>query len=318
MPQHWTLQQLRLFEAVARHRSFTRAAEESHLTQPAVSIQVKRLQDGIGVPLLEQVGKKLYLTRAGEEVYAAAADVIARLADLADTIADMQGRVAGPLRVGAVTSAKFFMPHFLGRFLRKHPDVQPLLRVSNGERVIERLAANEDDLVLMGQVQQGLAVAVHPFMDNILVPIAPPDSSLAGERQIPLESFAAQRFLMREPGSGTRSATERLFAEHDLEPATYMELGSSEAIKQAVMAGLGVSVQSTSSLTLELETGRLVALDVVGFPLRRTWYAVHPRGKRLSLTAATFLDFLVHEGAQTQDVCDGPSSAGRRRQTPTG
>lgn len=317
MIHRWTLQQLRLFEAVARHRSFTRAAEELHLTQPAVSIQVKRLQDGIGLALLEQVGKKLFLTRAGEQVYAAATEVVDRLKSLADTMADMKDRVAGPLRVGAVTSAKYFMPDFLGRFLREYPDVHPLLKVTNRERVVERLVANEDDLVVMGRVPQHMALSVHPFMDNVLVPIAPPEHQLAGKRRVPLRRFAAERFLTRELGSGTRASTERLFAEHGMAPATYMELGSSEAIKQAVMAGLGVSVQSTSSLALELETGRLVALDVVGFPLHRTWHAVHPRGKHLSLTAATFLDFLVREGAGWEILSVGaPAGRGRGEQVP--
>lgn len=298
MIHRFTLQQLRLFEAVARHRSFTRAAEEMHLTQPAVSIQVRRLQSAVGLPLIEQVGKKLYLTRAGEEVYAAAAEVVARLHGLADALVDMKGKVAGPLRVGAVTSAEFFLPHLLGRFLREYPDVQPVLKVTNRERVIERLRANEDDLVVMGQVPQDMALSVHSFMDNVLLPIAPVDHPFAGKRRIPLEAFAVERFLVREPGSGTRAATERLFAAHGLTPAVYMELGSGEAIKQAVMAGLGVSVQPAGSITLEVETGRLAALDVVGFPLHRTWHAVHPASKRLSLTATTFVEFLVQAGAE--------------------
>jgi len=296
MIHHWTLQQLRLFEAVARLRSYTRAAQELHLTQPAVHIQVKRLEESMGLPLIEAVGKKLLLTRAGEEVYEATITVMARLEALGVALMDMKGKVAGPLRIGAVTSAEFFIPHFLGHFLREHPEVQPLLNVANREQVIRRLAANEDDFVIMGQVPEGMALAVNPFMDNLLVPIAHPGHPLATRQQIPLEELAAERFLMRESGSGTRSATQRRFAERGLKVSVYMELGSTEAIKQAVMAGLGVSVQSTSSLRLELETRRIVALDVVGFPLRRKWHAVHLQGKHLSLTAATFLAFLAREG----------------------
>jgi DNA-binding transcriptional LysR family regulator len=295
MIHHWTLQQMRLFEAVARHRSFTRAAEELHLTQPAVSIQIKRLGDSIGMPLIEQVGKKLFLTHAGEEVYATSREVAGQLKQLAGTLADMKGRVAGPLRIGAVSSAKFFLPDFLGRFLREHPDVKPLLKVTNRERVIERLIANEDDFVVMGQVPGDLSLSVHPFLENVLVPIAHPDHPLARERGIPLEQFAAERFLMREPGSGTRLTTERLLTERGILANTYMELGSSEAIKQAVMAGLGVSVQSMSSMSLEVEIGRIAMLDVAGFPLRGMWHAVHLQGKHLSLTATTFLEFLVTE-----------------------
>jgi len=287
---------MRLFEAVARLRSYTRAAEELHLTQPAVHIQVKRLEESMGLPLIEAVGKKLLLTHAGEQVYATTIAVMAQLEELKVALMHMKGKVAGPLRIAAVTSAEFFMPHFLGHFLRDHPEVQPLLKVANREQVIKRLTANEDDFVIMGQVPEGMAFAVNPFMDNLLVPVAHPEHPLAGRHRIPLEEMAAERFLMREPGSGTRSATERRFLESGLKVSVYMELGSTEAIKQAVMAGLGVSVQSTSSLRLELETGRIVALDVVGFPLRRKWHAVHLPGKHLSLTAATFLAFLAREG----------------------
>ncbi|QBQ56562.1 LysR family transcriptional regulator [Nitrosococcus wardiae] len=292
----WTLQQLRLFEAVARHRSYTRAAEELHLSQPAVSIQLKRLEGSIGLPLFEQVGKKLFLTRAGEEVYAAASEVVARLKYLAGAVTDMKGMVAGPLQIAVVTSAKFFMPHFLGRFLREHPEVQPQLTVTNRARVLERLAANQDDFVVMGQIPEHLVQNAQPFMENRLVPIAHPDHPLVKESTIPLQRFSSERFLMREAGSGTRAITERLFTEHGLLVKPYMELGSSEAIKQGVMAGLGVSVLSTSSLALELETGRIIVLPVQGFPIHCMWHAVHLEGKRLGLTASAFLDFLVGEG----------------------
>lgn len=298
MIHHWTFQQFRLFEAVARLQSYTRAAEELCLTQPAVHIQVKRLEESMGLPLTEVVGKKILLTRAGEEVYSSALAVRAHLMALSSTLTDIKGKVAGRLHIGVVTTAQFFTPHFLGQFLRDYPDVRPLLKVANREQIIERLSANEDDLVIMGQVPANIALSAHPFMDNILEPIAHPDHPMAGKRGISLETFAAERFLMRESGSGTRSATERLFAQHGLKPSIYMELGSSEAIKQAVMAGLGVSVQSTSSLALERETGRIVTLDVVGFPLRRMWHAVHLKGKHLSLTAATFLEHLVREGSK--------------------
>jgi DNA-binding transcriptional LysR family regulator len=307
MIYHWTLQQMRLFEAVARLRSYTRAAQELHLTQPAVHIQVKRLEENMGLPLIESVGKKLLLTHAGEEVYAATIAVMGRLEDLNVSLMHMKGKVAGPLRIAAVTSAEFFMPHFLGHFLRDHPEVQPLLKVVNREQVIKRLTANDDDFVIMGQVPEGPALAVNAFMDNLLVPIAHPGHPLATRRRIPLDELAAERFLMREPGSGTRSATERRFAERGLKVSVYMELGSTEAIKQAVMAGLGVSVQSTSSLRLELETGRIVALDVAGFPLRRKWHAVHLHGKHLSLTAATFLTFLAREGVGSLHAPGTPS-----------
>lgn len=303
MIYHCTLQQIRLFEAVARCRSYTRAAEELHLSQPAVHIQVKRLEESMGLPLIEQSGRKLLLTHAGEEVYEAALEVMNRLTDLTGRLADMKGKVAGPLKVGAVTSAKFFIPDLLGRFLRDFPDVQPQLMVTNRANLVDRLLGNQDDFVVMGEVPEHSALTVTPFMENILVAIAHPDHPLAKKNAIPLERFASERFLIREQGSGTRAATERLFAEHGLTVTNpHMELGSNEAVKQGVMAGLGVSVLSLSSLALELETKRIVVLDVQGFPLHRMWYATHLKGKKLGLTASAFLDFLVREGNRIHEA----------------
>ena len=296
MINHWTLQQLRLFEAVARHRSYTRAAEELCLTQPAVHIQVRRLEEIVGLPLIERVGKKLLLTRAGEEVYAATVAVMDQLRALTGEIADMKGKVAGPLKMAVVTSAKFFMPHFLGLFIQEYPDVAPQLIVTNRARVLERLTENLDDFVIMGQIPNDMDLTVRPFMDNLLVVVAHPDHPWADRVDIPLAEIVRERFLLREAGSGTRMSAAQMFAEQGLDVEPYMELGSSEAIKQAIMAGLGISVLALSSLELELEARRLVILDVAGFPLHRTWYAVHLQGKHLGLTASVFLDFLVKEG----------------------
>lgn len=298
MIHHWTLQQFRLFEAVARHRSYTRAAEELHLTQPAVHIQVKRLEESMGLPLIEQARKKLLLTRAGEEVYEAALAVTSRLEALAESLADMKGKVGGTLKVAVVTSAKFFMPHFLGRFIHDFPDVQPQLTVTNRARVLERLSSNLDDFVVIGQVPEDLPLVAQPFMENPLVLAAHPEHPLAQERNIPFQSLVHERFLLREPGSGTRTGAERLFAEHGLTLRPYMELGSGEAIKQAIMANLGISIVPQGNLELELDARRVVILDVEGFPMRRMWHAVHLRGKRLGLTAATFLEYLVREGSK--------------------
>ncbi len=299
MIYHWTLQQFRLFEAVARHRNYTRAAEELHLTQPAVHIQVKRLEESMGLPLFGRAGNKLLLTRAGEEVYVTAQDVAARLSALADTLADMKGKVAGPLKVAVVTSAKFFMPHFLGRFVHEYPEVQPQLTVTNRSRVLERLADNLDDFVVLGQIPEHLDLVAIPFLENPLVMAAHPEHPLVGENNIPIGHLANERFLLRESGSGTRTSTERLFVEYGLQLHPYMELGSSEAIKQAIMANLGISIVPLGSLELELDAKRIAILDVEGFPMRRMWHAVHLGGKQLGLTAATFLKFLVSESTRT-------------------
>jgi len=292
---HLTLQQLKLFESVVRHGSFTRAAEEMHLTQPAVSIQIKRLEDQAGVPLLEHVGKKMFPTAAGEVVYEAAAELLERLAALNDEIESLKGEVRGPLRISVVTTGKYFMPHLLGHFLQRHPDVEPRLKFTNRARVIERLMANEDDFVVMGQVPEEERLVNYPFLENILGFVAPRDHPLAGRRNLELEEVVQARFLAREPGSGTRAVIDRVLEEKGLTVEPYMELGSSEAIKQAVLAGIGVAVLSLHSVQLEQETGRLVVLDVRGFPIKRRWYAVHLKGKRLSLAARTFLTFILTE-----------------------
>lgn len=294
---HATLQQLRLFEAVARLGNVTRAAEEVHLTQPAVSSQLKRLEEQAGLPLLETVGRRLQPTTAGQAVMTVARDMLERLADLDEALETLRGEIAGPVKVSVVTSAKYFLPHLLGTFVRRHPRVEPVLSVTNRLKILGRLRDHQDDIYVMGQVPEDLAVDATPFLDNPLVVVAPPDHLLAGDSDIPLAALARERFLVREAGSGTRLAVERLFADHGLAVRPFMELGSGEAIKQGVMAGLGLAVLSRHALALEIATGRLAVLDVEGFPLHRTWYAVRPRGRHLTLAARTFLDFMCAEGA---------------------
>ncbi|MBF0256168.1 MAG: LysR family transcriptional regulator [Gammaproteobacteria bacterium] len=296
---HLTLQQLRIFEAVARNLSFTRASEELYLTQPAISIQVKRLEENAGHPLFEQVGKKLFLTGAGEEMLKACRDVLGRLDDLDNALQDQHQQVRGPLTISAVTTSKYFMPHLLGPFLREYPEVEPRLNVTNRAKVLVRLKDNMDDLVIMGQVPEGLDLSYHPFINNSLVVVAAPDHPLARESQpIALERMTQERFLIREEGSGTRSAVDRLFAAQGLRINPYMELGSEEAIKQGAMAGIGVSVISSLSFRLEMTAGLLAVLNVEGFPLIRPWHCVYPKGKRLSRTGQVFQEFLLSRGAE--------------------
>jgi len=293
---HATLQQLRLFEAVARHKSYTRAAEEIHLSQPAVSIQVKRLEENVGLPLFEHVGRRIQLTDAGRELYAASKDVLGRLTELDGAIDSLSGEVAGPLRVTAVTSAKYFLPHLLGAFIRRYPDVEPKLMVANRASLLERVADNEDDLYVMGHLPDGLDVVEHPFLENIITVVASPDHPLARKRKIPLKQLTEERFLVRESGSGNRKVVDEAFEQRGLTITPYMELGSAEAIKQGVMAGLGISALSLHNLRLEIAAGQIVVLKVEGFPLRRRWNVVHRHGKKLSPAARSFLEFLQSEG----------------------
>ena len=295
---HFTLQQLKLFEAVSRRSSYTRAAEELFLTQPAVSIQIKRLEEQVGLPLFESVGKKIFPTAAGKEMYEASIDILNRVEELKITVEDLKGVVKGPLQMSVVTTAKYFLPNLLGAFLQQYPDVEPKLKFTNRARVLERLSNNDDDFVIMGQIPEDDHFETYPFLNNIIGIVAPADHPLANKKNIALEELQNQRFLNREIGSGTRFVFDNLLEEHGMKIEPYMELGSSEALKQAVMAGLGISALSIHSVQLELEVNKLTILDVEGFPLKRRWYAVHLKGRKLSLVARTFLDFILKESHQ--------------------
>ena len=292
---HFTLQQLKLFEAVSRNNSYTRAAEELHLTQPAVSIQIKRLEEQVGMPLFDTVGKKIFTTAAGKAMYSACTDILARAAELKDTVEELKGEVKGPLQIAVVTTAKYFMPHLLGTFLSMYPEVEPKLVFTNRAKVMQRLHNNEDDFVVMGQIPEDEKLETYPFLENILVPVVHPNHPLATKKNIPLKELLGERFLVREVGSGTRLVFDRLLEKEGLQIAPYMELGSSEALKQGVMAGLGLAILSLHSLRLELAAQKLVVLDVEGFPVKRRWFAVNLKGKKLSLVARTFHDFILAE-----------------------
>ncbi|MEM7210188.1 MAG: LysR family transcriptional regulator [Pseudomonadota bacterium] len=300
---HLTLQQMKVFDAVARHSSFTRAAEEMYLTQPAISIQIKRLEHNVGLPLFEKIGKRNYLTEAGQEMHAACIDILQRLEDLNTAISSLQGEIKGRLRLSVVTTAEHFMPHLLGRFVQQYDQVEPSMVVTNRANLIERLNSNQDDLVIMGQVPDGMDMEAFPFLDNPLVVVANPKHDLAKEKSIPLERVVQERILVREPGSGTRMAISRVFESHKLDVNPFMELGSTEAIKQGTMAGLGLSILSRNNLRAELESGNLIPLDVEHFPLMRRWYVGYLKGKQLSRVASAFLAYLLdfHENANKNE-----------------
>jgi DNA-binding transcriptional LysR family regulator len=309
--KHITLRQLKVFEAIARQGSFTRAAEELFLTQPTVSMQIKKLSDAVGLPLFEQLGKRVYLTDAGRELLDVCRQVFERLNKFEMTVADMKGLKTGHLRLTVVTTAKYFAPRLLGPFCQRYPGIDVSLKVTNRERAFERLQGNVDDLYILGQPPEGLDVHCFPFVENPLVVLAPRDHPLVGVKHIPLKRFAQEPFLMREPGSGTRNAVQRLFQQHGLSLNVRMELGSNEAIKQAIIGGLGVSVLSRHAMALEGATGQIATLDVEGFPIRRHWYVVYPEGKQLSVVARTFLDYLQNEGRQlAEPLLDDPKSLG--------
>jgi len=294
-----TLHQLQIFEAIAQYGSFTRAAEELFLTQPTVSQQMKQLTKAIGVPLYEQIGKRIYLTDAGKAVLEVGRDISQRFNDLEMTLADIKGLKQGNLKLAAITTAKYFVPRILGTFRQRYPGIRISLQIANRQQILERLADNLDDLYFIGQPPEELDINLRHFLDNPLVVIAPRNHPLAQEKLISIERLANEPLIMRESGSGTRMAVEDFFAENRLQMRVEMEIGSNEAIKQAVVGGLGLSILSRHSLALEGPQGPLVVLDVEGFPIQKHWYVIYPGNKQLSIVAQTFLDYLLTEGKES-------------------
>jgi DNA-binding transcriptional LysR family regulator len=301
-----TLRQLKIFEAVARHLNFTKASEELHLTQPAVSMQIKQLEQAAGVALFEQVGKRIYLTEAGEELNRYSRSISTLLAEAEQVFAEMKGLRRGRLNITVASTANYFVPRLWATFRMRHPEVTVSLDVTNRAGLLRALAENQTDLVIMGQPPEDVDLVAEIFMPNPLVVIAPPSHPLAGAENIPLQWLQGETFLVREPGSGTRSLMERVFAEKGFHPSTPIEMSSTEAIKQGVEAGLGLALLSVHTLEMELLLKRLVVLDVVGFPVLRDWYIVHRAGKRLSAVAQAFKEFILTE---TTDIVRVPEVA---------
>lgn len=290
MMRHATFRQLEVFEAIARLGNFTRASEELHLTQPTVSMQMKKLAEAVGLPLFEQVGRRIQLTDAGQELAATARDILRRLENYDMVVAEMQGLRKGRLRLTVSTTAKYFAPRMLGEFSALHPGIEVSLKVTNRQKVLDRALENLDDLYIYCQPAPELDLVARPFLDNRMVVLAHPGHPLAGQRNIPLARLAEEPFLMREVGSGTRAMVEQVFAAHGVRINERMELGSNEAIKQAILGRLGISV--LSSQTLGEGANEPAVLDVQGFPLVRQWHIAYPGGKQLSVVARAFLAYL--------------------------
>ncbi len=292
MRNHTTFRQLEIFEAIARLSSFTRASEELFLTQPTVSMQMKKLTETVGVALIEQVGKKIHLTPDGQKLALATREIFGIMDRYTMSVAERQGLKQGQLRLMAITTASYFAPRLLGEFAKLYPGIDVSLRVTNKEQVLASIADNLDDLYFLGQPPDDIDVVATPIMDNPIEVLAAPDHPLAHKKNLTLERLAQEPWLMREKGSGTRNAIERRFAEHGITIRPRMELGSNEAIKQAILAGLGISAVSRHALTLN-QPGQFAVLDVQGFPILRHWYAVYPAGRQLSVVARAFLDYLL-------------------------
>lgn len=288
-----TLRQIEVFLAVARLRSYSRAAGELALTQPAVSAQIRQLEELVGEALFDYLGKQLYLTPAGEMMERAGRDLVQRLVTLEMELAELRGVMQGVLNVAVESSAQYFLPALLKEFCDRHPAVSVQMRVANHAEALRGLAENTDDLVVMSLIPEERALVFVPFRENVLLPVAAPAHPLAAMKDVSLLQLIGQTLLLREPGSGTRRALELHCQQQAVRLQRVQQLGSLEAVKQGVAAGLGVAVLPQEACATELADGRLVALDVKGFPLRRSWCAVHPRGKHLTPVAEAFFRFLT-------------------------
>ncbi len=292
---HVTLRQLQVFETVARHLSYSRAAKSLYLSQPAVSMQIKQLEENIGLPLLEQMGKKIFLTEAGKELFQCSCAITQQLVDMDVLFSEMKGLEHGRLNISVVSTANYFTPQLLAKFCQRHSNINVILNVANRDAVLKQVTDNTADLAIMGQPPENSDLAAEPFMKNPLVVIAPPNHPLCKPKHVKLNRLEQEIFLLREQGSGTRGAMERFFAEHGIQLHAGMEMGTNEAIKQAVQAGMGLAILSLPSIELELETGRLAVLNVEHFPIVRHWYIVHRKSKRLSSATQAFKQFLLNE-----------------------
>lgn len=292
-----TFRQLEIFQAVAEAASFTRAGEALSLTQSTVSTQVRKLADVVEAPLFELIGKRVYLTDTGQALLDGSRELFGALDRLEERLAELKGLQRGTLKVAMVTTAKYVAPRLLGPFCARHPGLDVQLKVGNRQQVIDRLAANADDLYVFSHPPQELDIVAVPLVDNPLVVIAPAAHPLAGRRRLRWRQLQAGPWLMREAGSGTRLAIERHMARHGWSLMPRMVIESNEAIKQSVASGLGLSILSRHTLEAAGSTG-LAVLDVQGFPIRTRWSLVHLREKRLSVVARAFLDFVNEVGAQ--------------------
>jgi LysR family transcriptional regulator, low CO2-responsive transcriptional regulator len=290
-----TVRQLQIFQAAARTLSFSRAAQLLHLTQPAVSMQIRQLEHFGGVELFERLGRRLQLTDAGEELVLHARAVLRALEDADDALAAMKGLRGGRVRLAVVSTAKYLAPRLIARFAQGHPGVQFRLQADNRGAVVRTLADNGVDLALMGRPPDDGDLVAEPFADHPLVVIAPPGHPLA-RRQVPIEDLAAETFLVREAGSGTRTAMERFFQERGIPLRVGMEMPSNETIKQAVIAGLGLGFISLHTIALELSSHALALVRAPGLPVVRQWNVVHHRERRLAPASEAFKAFVLQHG----------------------
>ncbi|MDT8376674.1 MAG: LysR family transcriptional regulator [Mariprofundaceae bacterium] len=290
---HLTLKQLKVFEAVAAYRSYTEAAKKMHMTQPAVSMQIKQLEEQAGLSLFDRLGKQISITNAGEELLHYSKIVHQQLQEAEQVLEELKGLKRGKLHLTMASTANYFAPQLIAAFHHEYPDAKVNLDVTNREGLISAVENNTTDMVIMGRPPRGHNMVGIPFMDNPLVAIAAPSHPLAKKKNIALKELQDETFIVREKSSGTRIAVDRFFSEHNLDLPDGMEMNRSEAIKQAVMAELGLGIVSLHTLEMELTLKRLVVLNVEDFPIMRQWHIVHRKGKRFAAIPDAFKNFVL-------------------------
>jgi LysR family transcriptional regulator, low CO2-responsive transcriptional regulator len=307
-----TLRQLKIFETVARRLSFSRAAEELYLTQPAVSTQVKQLEQHAGLPLFEQLGKKIYLTPAGNEMLHYSRAILEQFREADDAMARLKGIAGGTLNVAVISAGDYFFPRLLAAFTKRNTDVRLNLAVHNREELLHQLSDNLTDLAIMVRPPQDMDTENVSFAPHPYVIVAPPDHPLVGRADVPLEALAEEPFIVREKGSDTWNSMEEGFAGRLPNLNIAMEITSTETIKQAVIAGMGISFLSAHTISMELQVGKLSVLDIAGFPVMLNWFVVHRNNKRLPPVALAFKQFLIDEGAaQIESITHIGAETGR-------
>ena len=293
--RHGMLPQLAVFEAVARLSSFTNAADELHLAQPTVSAQIKKLADNLQIPLFELIGKRIYLTPAGEKLYEGCQLLFTALTNIEESLSDLRGLEYGRLRLAVSTTGKYFVPRLLAEFVKLHPAIEVSLQIHNRNTLMDRLSRNEDDLYIFSNPPNEFEIVTQPILPNPMVVFAREDHPLAHEKKIAFAQLKNETFIMREPGSGTRMVAYEAFDQHGIEPRVQMELSTNEAIKQAIIAGLGISILSQYTLGLDNIEPRLSILNVQDFPIEKQWQFVYPVGKQTSSVSRAFMDFVRKE-----------------------
>ncbi|HSN21079.1 MAG TPA: LysR family transcriptional regulator [Usitatibacter sp.] len=307
--RHITRRQLRVFAAVVAEQGFSGAAKVLHLTQPAVSLQVKALERSCGLPLLERSGRRIRPTEAGREILRAAHAVERELKGAEDAISALKGLKGGHLTVAVISTAQYFAPRLISEFCRRHADVKLRLDVCNRAAMVRHLGEDDIDIAIMGRPPSEIETHAEPFAPNPHVIVAPPGHRLAGRRRLPVRGLLDEPFIAREPGSGTRILADGLFAKHHVAFSPTLVMSSNETIKQAVMAGMAISLLSLHTVGREVATKAIHVLDVEDLPIVRRWYLVHRADKRLSPAAVAFRGFILGEAGEIVDELMAPALA---------